>query len=659
MNFGFLNSIGWLQWGLLAAIPPAIIALYFLKLKRQPLEVPSTYLWSRTIEDLHVNSIWQKLRKSLLLFLQLLLIALIILSLLRPGWKGNSLIGDRFIFIVDTSASMAANDVKPTRLENAKERIEAMIDEMESGQVAMILSVSNSVKVEQSFTDNRRLLRKKLAAIKQTNRTSNIDEALRYAAGLANPGRTSTDATDVQVADALAATLYIFSDGGFPKVDDFYLENLQPQYLRIGSDEATNVGIGSFTIARNPEKPDQLQAFARVDNFGVEDLTIDVTLFIDGEMRDVEEIEIPKKGRSSVQFNMDDFDEGELKLVLDYDDNLPVDNVAYVAANLPRRAKVLLVTPGNDPLAMALGTEAALKYGEIGEAKPAILETEKYKQQTAAGAYDLIIYDRCVPKEMPQANTLFFGAAPPIKEWVVGKKEGPPLIVDTDRVHPLMQLIDMGNVNIIESLSLKPPPGGSKLIYSDIGYIAAVAPRQGFEDVVFGFDIYSTGSGGVTEVNTDWHIRRSFPVFIMNAVKYLGGSRGASASLSIAPGEPATLRSRLLVDSVRVTSPNNVKSPEIRREGENTFVYTETEELGVYAVHEGTAKEVGQRFAVNLFNERESDIYPETWIHIDEVDVQPAAVQEQSRKELWKWILLLGLVVLVFEWYVYNRRVYL
>ena len=74
----FINMLTWWQWALLALVPPAIIALYFLKLKRQPLSVPSTYLWSRTIEDLHVNSLWQRLRQSLLLFLQLLLIALAI-----------------------------------------------------------------------------------------------------------------------------------------------------------------------------------------------------------------------------------------------------------------------------------------------------------------------------------------------------------------------------------------------------------------------------------------------------------------------------------------------------------------------------------------------------------------------------------------------------
>ena len=71
------NMLSWWQWVILAAVPPAIVALYFLKLKRRPLEVPSTYLWHKSIEDLHVNTIWQRLRRNLLLLLQLLLILLV------------------------------------------------------------------------------------------------------------------------------------------------------------------------------------------------------------------------------------------------------------------------------------------------------------------------------------------------------------------------------------------------------------------------------------------------------------------------------------------------------------------------------------------------------------------------------------------------------
>ena len=134
----FANTLGLWQWLLVLMIPPAIVLLYFLKLKRQPLEVPSTYLWHRTIEDLHVNSIWQKLRQNLLLLLQLLLLLLAILSLLRPYWEGSKLSGNRYIFLVDTSASMSSTDVKPTRLETAKDMLINMIEQdLAPGAVAM------------------------------------------------------------------------------------------------------------------------------------------------------------------------------------------------------------------------------------------------------------------------------------------------------------------------------------------------------------------------------------------------------------------------------------------------------------------------------------------------------------------------------------------
>src|SRR4249919_642842 len=137
-----INMLTWWQWGLLGLVPPAIVALYFLKLRRQPLEVPSTYLWKRSIEDMHVNSLWQRLRQNLLLFLQLLLIALAMLALMRPGWEGAKLEGDRFIFLVDNSASMSTTDEKDAknRLEDAKKVVGGMIDQMSSGMTAMIIS---------------------------------------------------------------------------------------------------------------------------------------------------------------------------------------------------------------------------------------------------------------------------------------------------------------------------------------------------------------------------------------------------------------------------------------------------------------------------------------------------------------------------------------
>jgi hypothetical protein len=658
----FNNTLQLWQWAVLAAVPPLIVLLYFLKLKRRPVEVPSTYLWRRAIEDLHVNSIWQRIRRNVLLFLQLLLVALIMLAVLRPGCRGTTLVGDRFIFLIDTSASMGAKESGGTRLELAKRRVVDLIDQMSRGDVAMIISFSNEARIEQSFTDNRRLLRERVQRIQGTARPSDLLEALRAASGLANPGQTSEagNPVDAQVAGALPATLYLVSDGGFQQVPEFALGNLEPRYVRIG-DSADNVGIVAFTTERNTEKLDQVQAFARLENRGAKQAEVEASLYRGEQLLDAQKVQLPSGGGGGVRFELRDPEPGVLRLVIATPDALEVDNEAFAAINPRKPAAVLCVTSGNSALQAALETTAAKQLATVTLVEPKFLEDPEYDRRAAAGDFDLVLYDRCAPKKMPLANTFFLGSVPPGETWSNGGEVSPVAIIDVERSHPLVAMPDPTHVRIVEGFIVKGPKGARSLLDSQEGPLLAIAPRESYEDAVMGFALVDTDGKGGVQANTDWPRWYSFPVFWQNVLGHLTGGGQSESAPTVQPGDSLAFRSLVPVETVRVRGPVGKQVEELRRTGQGYFQFSATEKPGVYSVLEGDSPEPSQWFAVNLFDGRETDLTPPADVKIGASQVAAAGGSggQAGRRELWKWLLGLGVCVLVFEWYVYNRRVYL
>jgi hypothetical protein len=695
-NF-FQNTLTPWQWALLALVPPAIVALYFLKLRRQPLEVPSTYLWKRTIEDLHVNSLWQRLRQSLLLFLQLLLVGLAMLALMRPGWEGAKLVGDRFIFLVDNSASMSATDVSggKNRLEEAKKVVGGMIDQMSSGMTAMIISFADTPQVVQEFTDNRRLLRERLETVGPTSRTTDLRGALELADGLANPNRVPLREgdRDIDVVEAQPAELYIVSDGRFDAVKGFALGNLKAHYVPIGSVDAENLAVTAFSTRRSESKPEDKQAFVQVANFTGAAQKPTVELELDGGLIDAKEVDVPQGETSGVVFPLEHAGAGKLTARLKYELNTPTkrdaleqDDVGFAPVNDARPGRVLVVTPGNVALQVALATPRSGKLANIEVKSPEVLKTEQYKRDAEIGTYDLVIYDQCAPAAMPRANTLFFGRLPPGRAWrgggedtsgTTGAKdaaaEKPPMaagpqIIDWDRSHPLLASVELGNVDIADSIVLHPPQGATLLIDSTAGPLAAEAPRDAYQDAVVGFELVGHAADGSTTVNTNWPRRLSFPTFCLNVLEYLGASAQESQLGSTRPGRPVELRVPGNASEITVVDPSG-KQFAVRRSEGDVFQFQDTGRPGIYEVQ--TGDKVVQRFAVNLFDPEESDVRVqsakiENGTTIAPADIQignsPVAAtlgQTPSRFEAWKAILACALFVLILEWYIYNRRVYL
>jgi len=258
---------------------------------------------------------------------------------------------------------------------------------------------------------------------------------------------------------------------------------------------------------------------------------------------------------------------------------------------------------------------------------------------------------------MPQSNTMFFGQLPPLPTWNRVSENGLPQIIDVERAHPILQFVSLDNVRIAEGFALEGPQGARTLIDADIGPIAQIAPRDGFEDLVFGFEIVGTNAEGDLIANTDWTIRLSFPLFMKNALDYLGGgSRSSDDALTKRPGETVTIRTESPVEKIEVVAPDKSRQT-LLPEANNSFVYSGAALLGAYEVY--AEKELNQRFVVNLFDSRESDIAPVDTLELGPTEVEGESAWQPARKEIWKWILVGALLVLMVEWYIYNKRVYL
>ncbi len=692
----FASPLGATAWAILLGVPVGIIALYFLKLRRKPMQVSSTLLWRRSLEDLHVNSLFQRLRRNLLLFLQLLAVLLAMLALLGPRVRGTVEQGQRFVIAIDNSASMSATDVSPSRLEKAKDEAKKIIDAMESGDLAMVIAFNDRAKVISNYTGNRSLLRQRINGIEPTQATTSLREALQVAAGLANPSKDFAALQEGVVATAvIPPKLLIYTDGGFPDVEGFSLGNLQPEVIVLGEPPeepepvaekaksvesrkkpaSDNVAVLALQAARNEEKPDQFQVFGRVRNYRAEPVATEAKLLRhdperpggSGELIDAVALKIDPQSEQAFQFDLPDTGGVELEVRIEVDDALPLDNRAFTVFGNPRKAQVLLVTPGNRYLTDTLKTATSEKLAEVVVVTPDEAATDDVTRAVAAGRYDLVIYDRFRPETPPEANALYFGTLPPGKPYENPEEAEVPVILDWDVAHPLMQYIrDLAFVRIAKAQIVEPPPGSNVLIGSDQGPIAFVAPRGGFVDAVVTFALIDGKN-----FNTDWPLKYSFPLFVFNSIRELGNARESAGNEIHQPGQPVVLRASSTTDEITVTNARGRDAQTLKRTPQGTFVYNDADQVGIY--HARWGDEGTLAFPVNLFDERESSIAPRGLVPegVSESEADAYRIKIgynpvkgtrrtiNAQKDWWKPLTVLVLGVLLFEWYIYNRRVYL
>jgi hypothetical protein len=186
----------------------------------------------------------------------------------------------------------------------------------------------------------------------------------------------------------------------------------------------------------------------------------------------------------------------------------------------------------------------------------------------------------------------------------------------------------------------------------------AIASRDIFEDLVIGFELIGRNDDGGEFYNTEWPRSPGFPVFVQNLLAYLGGVSEQTDSTIYRPGQMIQLRLDTTSPKLTVTTPAG-EEKEIGRGRSGAFVFSGSDQIGVYELQDPANPEQVHRVAVNLFDEIESNIRPVLELQTEYETIAGTRAIERTRRAAWKPLLLLAFLVLLMEWYVYNRRVYL
>lgn len=622
-------------WSLLWLVPlgGGIIALWMLRLRREDVTVSSLHLWRAILQETQANAPFQKLRRNLLLFLQLLAAFLLIMALAHPFVYGKAMAGRAIVLMIDASASMNARDTGVSRLDAAKQSAEDFIDrQMRDGDVATVIAVTNKPVGVAPFTGDRGRLKQAIDGIRPTDSVADMAAAFSMAQGAVGAGN--------------GALIRVYSDGGYDtdlvrRIQTIPLGNTDVRFIPVGSTAPDNVAITAMDSRRNPVT-NTYEVFVDVQHFGDRSVTGGtLSLLKDGRLIDARPLEL-KGGQQSETFSTPLLSQGGVVTarVDDVNDDLAADNSASLTLPPPRKRKVLLVSAGNIFLEHGLNLDPDVVLDEVDPSEFATTG------KNGAG-YGMVVLDGWLPPVMPPGNYLVFDATSaqtPLQ--AAGSDSDTPALIDQSRTHPVMRFVDLSGLNIMKAIRTRPAAWGDVLADGDAGPLIGAGAHDGRQVVDVSFDLS----------NSDWPLRVSFPIFLSNAIDWLTAGSGLGPSSADTPtGGIAAITVPAGLSSVTVTSPDNVDAVLPAPAGGGVVLFDGTARAGLYRIH-GAGFE--SQLAVNLLSRTESDLKVREHSELARSGAGMAAgPARRVRNDLWPVVAMVALALLALEWLFYHRRI--
>ncbi len=593
-----------------AGLALAIILLYILKARRQHITVSSIMLWDEVLHDVQAATPWQKLRHNLPMYLQILSVLLLSLALAAPVLESGALIGRSTVIILDGSGSMRATDVAPNRFGAAVSHATDIVNAMRPGDaLAVVLMMEEPVPLLPLGRDKSAAI----AALQQASPgygTANLQRAASLAASL--------------VTGSASPHIVLLSDG----VVDHQLLDI-PQgvgfsHVRVGLAEVPNFGVMSVG-ARQTELG--MSVLVRVANFGPQEEDATVEVFSGSGVLASRDIRVSSGETKSVVFEGLPKREYFGARVKSDADVLWIDDVGYAILESSAQEDVLLVGSKNVFLETALSL--------VEDTSVFWVHPDDY---LPVGGFALYVFDGFVPPALPNAPVLLVN--PPSAVGHVS----PVSVQSVSRLsalrpeHPVLRFLDVGEITVASFSSLAPSASMVPLVAAGSDTVIAAWEDVHSRGIVVGFDLRKS----------DFALKMSFPVFIMNCVEWL-------LPPPVAPGEhvagkPVNVSLPAWAEQVRLIDETQ-KVTTVAPDAGNAVVVPPSP--GIYALTMSSSAKTETRYFQAIAARTESSLRATSAVDVageEDVGVMVG-------RPIWHWLAAVALVVLSVEWWVYTRGI--
>lgn len=606
-----MTITNWWPLALLILIP-VILLLYMLKQRAKEYPFSSSLLWKEITNSMDASTPWEKLKKNLLMYVQILTVLLFVFVLMAPYLKHGGMAYDNVILVIDNSASMGiAYNEDCTRLEEAIDRACDYVDSLnETSQVTILTSAQESGIIKTNVTDKTELKRA-LQSIVLTDLGGNAAPAVSVAQSMANQWEqydavVFTD-TPVELGNLEAKVVNLYTD----------YKNLSMDYVSYGtvSDEAGN---------------ESLTVLGKITNGTSEDVTTDVNLYGDDVLLMVQSVTIPAGGSNIVYFEQVDFDGIVLEMEIHNADDLPADNHAYVTLETQGEKKVLLVTEDN-------------MFLEKAVVNIAWVDLYKTSQLSAIGkddTYDLYIFDGIFPESLPdEGNLIYLNAAS--AEGITTSETLANVTLEFEDSEITTYVTDF-SFGVTEAVGYERPLWANTFISCGDSCVGYYGESGGRRIAVLGFDIH----------DSDLALQAEFPILISNLMDYMMVNSMVSGD-DYVTGDKISFNGNLNGSSLTVTAPDGAVTT--LEAAVATSAYTDTDMAGVYTVAQTVNEEEKVEYFVVGFPVSQESHEDSTVTEETETEGEDAKNLSGGR-DLRNMIILLLLLALAAEWTIYVRQ---